>query len=362
MLAYAQSAHESSDVVSSGVDLSLERELSSAGLTGFASLIKQAGIMPELELRARFGSTLNIFAPTNVALMRADPALLAFLKLPRNAALLRDVLLYHVVERPVSAFAWEGSYETLQGAPIALHVDELAFQVGGTSVKQYRALTLSLTPLSPAEERHSGKGADSAAASAQLSAGDAGSSTVVVHTVNALLLPPFVEDLLSLSAGDLSIVGGMGECGRQLAESSGFASASASSPSASPPPTGPAVPSSANSFFPPYFPSAKERYFYLCWHPGGAKKLSKVIVPDKWKEGASNTTESGGRKINENKLLSKKKRYTPYASSASFKCIICKQQLHQEGKYCHLCSYKKGVCAMCGKQVLDTSMYKQSAV
>ncbi|KAK9089642.1 hypothetical protein Scep_028724 [Stephania cephalantha] len=36
------------------------------------------------------------------------------------------------------------------------------------------------------------------------------------------------------------------------------------------------------------------------------KKLSKVIVPDKWKEGASNTNESGGRKINENKLLSKK--------------------------------------------------------
>ncbi|CAL9761426.1 unnamed protein product, partial [Musa acuminata subsp. burmannicoides] len=41
----------------------------------------------------------------------------------------------------------------------------------------------------------------------------------------------------------------------------------------------------------------------------GEKKLAKVIVPDKWKEGASNTTESGGRKINENKLLSKKNRY-----------------------------------------------------
>ncbi|BAT94017.1 hypothetical protein VIGAN_08058300 [Vigna angularis var. angularis] len=42
------------------------------------------------------------------------------------------------------------------------------------------------------------------------------------------------------------------------------------------------------------------------------KKLTKVIVPDKWKEGASNTTEGGGRKINENKLLSKKnsKLYT----------------------------------------------------
>lgn len=41
----------------------------------------------------------------------------------------------------------------------------------------------------------------------------------------------------------------------------------------------------------------------------GEKKLGKVIVPDKWKEGASNTTESGGRKINENKLLSKKNRF-----------------------------------------------------
>lgn len=35
----------------------------------------------------------------------------------------------------------------------------------------------------------------------------------------------------------------------------------------------------------------------------------QVIVPDKWKEGASNVTEGGGRKLNENKLLSKKQRY-----------------------------------------------------
>lgn len=25
------------------------------------------------------------------------------------------------------------------------------------------------------------------------------------------------------------------------------------------------------------------------------------------------------------------------------------------------CAYKKGICAMCGKQVLDTSKYKQTA-
>ncbi|VFQ96206.1 unnamed protein product [Cuscuta campestris] len=91
------------------------------------------------------------------------------------------------------------------------------------------------------------------------------------------------------------------------------------------------------------------------------KKLAKVIVPDKWKEGAHNTTEGGGRKINENKLLSKKNRWTPYGSGST-KCIICKQQVHQDGKYCHTCAYSKGVCAMCGKQVLDTKFYKQSNV
>lgn len=91
------------------------------------------------------------------------------------------------------------------------------------------------------------------------------------------------------------------------------------------------------------------------------KKLSKVIVPDKWKDGARNVTEGGGRKINENKLLSKKNRWTPYGT-ATTKCTICKQQVHQDGKYCHTCAYSKGVCAMCGKQVLDTKMYKQSNV
>ncbi|XP_017236147.1 uncharacterized protein LOC108209644 isoform X2 [Daucus carota subsp. sativus] len=51
--------------------------------------------------------------------------------------------------------------------------------------------------------------------------------------------------------------------------------------------------------------------------------------------------------------------WTPYGTT---KCIICKQQVHQNGKYCHTCAYTKGVCAMCGKQVLDTQLYKQSNV
>lgn len=32
-------------------------------------------------------------------------------------------------------------------------------------------------------------------------------------------------------------------------------------------------------------------------------------------------------------------RWTPYGNT---KCIICKQQVHQNGKYCHTCAYSKG--------------------
>lgn len=92
------------------------------------------------------------------------------------------------------------------------------------------------------------------------------------------------------------------------------------------------------------------------------KKLAKVACPDKWKEGASNTMESGGRKVNENKLLSKKQRWSPYAKAgaAQAKCQVCKSVLHQDGIYCHGCAYTKGLCAMCGKQILDVKNYKQS--
>lgn len=45
------------------------------------------------------------------------------------------------------------------------------------------------------------------------------------------------------------------------------------------------------------------------------KKLGKVITPDPWKSGARNTTESGGRRVNENKALTAaKNRFNPYTS------------------------------------------------
>lgn len=97
----------------------------------------------------------------------------------------------------------------------------------------------------------------------------------------------------------------------------------------------------------------------IFWHAGEAK-LKKVICPDTWKEGSRNTTEpgGGGRKVGENKLLSSKARYNPYAK----KCKVCKMNLHQEGLYCQGCAYKKGICAMCGKKILENvGQYKQSS-
>ncbi|KAI9016276.1 PDZ-binding protein [Phycomyces nitens] len=84
------------------------------------------------------------------------------------------------------------------------------------------------------------------------------------------------------------------------------------------------------------------------------KKLVSMAAPDKWKEGSTNSVAgSSGRKLNQNKLL-----FNPYES----KCKICKAKLHQiKAHYCQACSYKKGICAMCGKQVLDTTNYKQSS-
>jgi len=100
------------------------------------------------------------------------------------------------------------------------------------------------------------------------------------------------------------------------------------------------------------------------------KKLSKIITPDpmRLKAGTKNTSEGpsgkGGRKVGENKALESKNknRYNPYTEDFK-QCRICKTSVHQAGcHFCQGCAYKKGICSMCGKQVLDTSKYKQCAV
>ncbi|KAH8920824.1 hypothetical protein BT69DRAFT_1283672 [Atractiella rhizophila] len=127
------------------------------------------------------------------------------------------------------------------------------------------------------------------------------------------------------------------------------------------------------------------------------KKLAKapgstLACTDVWTAGSSSS-----RKLNENKLLSSRAKYAAFipsqnrASSSSSsgigpsrtekgkgraaisgsmagsvvalgKCEKCKSTVAKAGaKFCQGCAYKGGVCAMCGKQVLDTTMYKQTS-
>ncbi|KAJ7623148.1 PDZ-binding protein [Roridomyces roridus] len=92
------------------------------------------------------------------------------------------------------------------------------------------------------------------------------------------------------------------------------------------------------------------------------KKLSKLAAPDPFAS-SSGQIKEGSRKVGENKLLSrpggsKGARFQPYQG----KCKDCKQPVTQnKGKYCHGCAYKKGLCAICGKQVLDTTGYVMSS-
>jgi len=86
--------------------------------------------------------------------------------------------------------------------------------------------------------------------------------------------------------------------------------------------------------------------------------FSSLVVPDVWKEKEKPSGSGVGpsRKITENKLLSAKKRFSPYEA----KCKICKSPVTQGHIYCQGCAYKKGICSMCGKMILDVKVYKQS--
>ncbi|KZT21584.1 hypothetical protein NEOLEDRAFT_1139203 [Neolentinus lepideus HHB14362 ss-1] len=91
------------------------------------------------------------------------------------------------------------------------------------------------------------------------------------------------------------------------------------------------------------------------------KKLSKVAAPDPFQSSSSSIKE-GSRKVGGHSVLGKtgssKHRFSPYQN----KCKDCKQSTTQNGaKYCHGCAYKKGICSICGKQILDTSGYVMSS-
>lgn len=139
-----------------------------------------------------------------------------------------------------------------------------------------------------------------------------------------------------------------------------------------------------------------------------SQKLSKLAAPSPFE---LTSTEGGKRKIGENKLLSRTpgsrlaststssgsssgaagtgRRYSPYALPN--KCKDCRSSVTQNGaKYCHSesltrapeyctctvlyrtalcslplppragCAYKKGICSICSKQIVNTTMYTMS--
>jgi hypothetical protein len=96
------------------------------------------------------------------------------------------------------------------------------------------------------------------------------------------------------------------------------------------------------------------------------KNKNAPSAPDPWKQGSGNSMESGGRKLNENKILSslsKAKRYSPYGESKVSKCESCRKTLRDEGKFCFNCAYSKGICERCGAPVVDSkdmAAYKMS--
>ncbi|KAI3387316.1 hypothetical protein SNEBB_002330 [Seison nebaliae] len=106
------------------------------------------------------------------------------------------------------------------------------------------------------------------------------------------------------------------------------------------------------------------------------KKLNRLATPDPWKGSKKGGTLSTGggsggaitssKVINGNKLLSSKNtRFHPYAkpskdkpTSQFRKCRICADSIHLTGAYyCQKCSYKKGICAMCGAKVSEIKNY-----
>ena len=77
---------------------------------------------------------------------------------------------------------------------------------------------------------------------------------------------------------------------------------------------------------------------------------------EKWKEATRSSLKVIGKT---NKALNAKKVSSQYIPNESV-CRICKSKVLLNMFYCNDCAYKKGICTMCGKKVMDTSMHKMS--
>jgi len=126
---------------------------SSPQFSTLVKLVKQAGLAGALS-----GSTkLTVFAPTNAAFAKVPKSTLT--ALAEDRAMLRRVLLYHVVKGKVTAaqVVKLTSAKTLAGPPIAIAVRNGGVYLNGTT---------------------------------KVTKADVGASNGVIHVVNRVLLPP----------------------------------------------------------------------------------------------------------------------------------------------------------------------------
>jgi transforming growth factor-beta-induced protein len=133
----------------------------------FGTLVKAveaAGLVDTLKGPGPF----TVFAPTDEAFAKVDPAVLAKLLLPENKAALAKVLTYHVVAGKVmAADVKTGEVATVEGSKAALVADAGKVTIDGANV---------VTP-------------------------DVAASNGVIHVIDAVILPKDL-DLASLTQGD----------------------------------------------------------------------------------------------------------------------------------------------------------------
>ena len=95
-------------------------------------------------------------------------------------------------------------------------------------------------------------------------------------------------------------------------------------------------------------------------------KVTKIAVPDKWKEGSRNCVGSssgtGGpvKAGKTNKALQVKVSAQWIPSQRM--CRICKSKTLANMNFCNDCAHKKGICSMCGKKCMDISAHNMSLV
>lgn len=90
-------------------------------------------------------------------------------------------------------------------------------------------------------------------------------------------------------------------------------------------------------------------------------KVSKICVPDKWKEGSRTVTSGSIKAGKTNKLLNAQKMSAQWLPQET-KCKICKSKVQQNMNYCNDCAHKKGICSMCGKKVVNTGSYNMTVI